>query len=92
MVVFAALQLNVGISHVEQMGERGLNKLSIPGLIIRAIVAPAWGNLSEEGRMALVGRFREDLEYCDSGNFRVGAMCDVRDMLFVTFQGSPTFC
>jgi hypothetical protein len=41
--------------------------------------------------MVLVARFREDLEYCDSGNFRVGAMCDVRDMLFVTFQGSPTF-
>jgi hypothetical protein len=41
VVFFAALQLNVGISHVEQMGEKGLNKLSIPGLTIRAIVARA---------------------------------------------------
>ncbi|KFZ01334.1 hypothetical protein V501_10063 [Pseudogymnoascus sp. VKM F-4519 (FW-2642)] len=70
VVVFAALQLNIGISHVEQMGERGLNQLSIPGLTIRAIVAQAWGKMSEEGRMALVARFREDLKYCDSGNFR----------------------
>jgi hypothetical protein len=43
VVVFAALQLNIRISHVEQMGERGLNQLSIPGLTIRAIVAQAWG-------------------------------------------------
>ncbi|KFY59107.1 hypothetical protein V496_05838 [Pseudogymnoascus sp. VKM F-4515 (FW-2607)] len=31
---FAALQLNIGISHVEQMGENGINALSIPALAL----------------------------------------------------------
>lgn len=42
--------------------------------------------------MDLVARFRNDLEYCDPANFAVSCMVDVRDMMFVAFQGSPSFC
>lgn len=42
--------------------------------------------------MDLVARFWEDLEHCDPVNFKVGEMVDVRDMVFVAFQGSPSFC
>lgn len=42
--------------------------------------------------MDLVARFREDLEYCDAINLKVRSMVDERDIMFVAFQGSPSFC
>lgn len=42
--------------------------------------------------MELVARFRAELEFCDPANFKVGEMADVRDMMFISLQGSPTFC
>lgn len=48
--------------------------------------------MTEDGRMALVARFRNELSYCDVVNFQVGQMCDIRDMLYLSFQGLPTFC
>jgi hypothetical protein len=91
-VVFAAIQLNLRISCIKQMDAAGIIDLPLPALTLRHIAARAWGKMSEEGRMDLVARFRDDLEYCDPANFEVGSMVDVRDMMFVAFQGSPSFC
>lgn len=41
VVIFVAIQFNIGISHIEQMGEVGVHALSIPALTIRDIVARA---------------------------------------------------
>lgn len=92
IVVFVALQLNIGISNIEQMGERGIYTLSIPALTLRNIILRAQGQMAKEGRMALIARFRDDLSYCDSTNFQVGVMCDVRDLMFLAFHSSLAFC
>lgn len=85
VVVFAALQLNIGVSHIEQMGENGINALSIPALTLRGIISRALERISEEGRVALVAQFRGELSHCDPANLAFGAMCDIRDMMYLAF-------
>lgn len=92
VIVFVAIQLNFGIHHIEQMAEAGIRALPIPVLTLRQIVARAWGEMSEGGRWPLLPGSTMISLTATRVNFEVGKMCDMRNVAFLAFQGSPTFC
>lgn len=87
--IFVGLMLDAGRVQVDQISPHRKAQLPPVAAALRAIVATAWGNLTQAQRNSLRKILREELEQLDPDRFAVGDYCDVTEVMLYCFNELP---